>query len=144
MKNEKLILFFLAMGFLFLVVETRHSHAGIWAQHPTAYIPVASTALGFLICLGGIFASKKVAPVLGALLIACAAVGGLGVYYHTEGDFTKLESMISSNVRQERVLRSSGELGGMFGERPLLAPLSITGLSMVGAICLFGTKRKSS
>lgn len=142
MKNDKLILFFVAMGFLFLVVETRYNHAGVWATHPTAYIPVITTGLGFLLCLLGIAVGKKGATAIAAILLLCSCVGFLGVYYHTEGDVTRLKDMLTSNTREERVLRSQGDLGGAFGERPLLAPMSITGLSMVGAICLFGAKRK--
>lgn len=142
MKNDKLILFFVATGFLFLLVETRYNHAGVWATHPTAYIPVVATGLGALLCLIGMVVGKKGATAIASLLVLCSVVGLLGVYYHTEGDVNRLQAMLTSNTREERVLRSQGELGGAFGERPLLAPMSITGLSLVGAICLFGTKRK--
>lgn len=144
MKKENLILIIVAMGFLFLVMETRHSHAGTWGNHPTAYIPPVACGLGFIACLAGLAAEKKLATFLGWFMIVISSVGPLGVFYHTEGDVAQLQSMLNSNVREERLLRQDNKLGGPFEERPLLAPMSITGLSLIGGILILGNRRRTS
>jgi hypothetical protein len=136
MKKDKFILAIVTFGFLFLTIETRHSHAGAWTSVPTAYIAPIACALAFLIGLGGLVAQGKFANILGVLMILISGVGAAGVYFHTRGDFSQLERLLSSNYRQEKVLRSQDHLGGIFDERPLIAPLSISGLSLVAAICL--------
>lgn len=143
MKKENLILVVIALGFLFLVLETRHSHAGTWSNHPTAYIPVAACGLGFLICLAGLAAEKKLATALGFIMIGLSAVGPLGVFYHTKGDFQQLQTMLTSNVREERLLRQDNQMGGPFAEKPLLAPMSISGLALISGILILGNRRKS-
>lgn len=140
MTKDKLILLIVAIGFLFLVVETRHSHAGVWMQDPKAYIPVVSCSIGFLACLAGLAAEKKLSTFLGWFMILLSGIGVLGVYFHTDGDFTKLQTMLTSNIRQERLADNYS----IFTERPLLAPMSISGLSMVAGISILGNRRRSS
>lgn len=140
MTKDKLILLIIAMGFLFLVVETRHSHAGVWTQEPLAYIPVVACGIGFLACLAGLAAEKKLAVFLGWFLILLSSVGALGVYFHTKGDLTKLQSMLTTNIRQERLADDYS----IFTERPLLAPMSISGLSLVAGIAILGNRRRGS
>lgn len=140
MSKDKFILLIVAMGFLFLVIETRHSHAGIWMQDAKAYIPVISCGLGFLICLAGLAAEKKLATFLGWAMILLSSVGILGVYFHTDGDVSKLQLMLNSNIRQERLADNYS----IFSERPLLAPMSISGLSLVAGISILGNRRRGS
>lgn len=144
MSKDKFVLFIVAMGFLFLVAETRYAHGGVWMQEPKAYIPVITCGIGFVCCLAGLAAGKKFATLLACCLFALGAVGPLGVYFHTKGDLNQLQSMLTSNTRQERLDRSDGKLGGIFNERPLLAPMSISGLAMVAGISVLGNRRRSS
>ncbi len=141
MKSEKLILLLVALGFLGLFVEIRYSHGGILAQTPSTYIPLAATALGFLAALAGMAAEKKLATICGVVMILVSLTGPGGIFFHTEGKFDRLGDTLKSNTRQERLARANGQYGGPFEERPLLAPLSITGLALIGAICLLGSKR---
>lgn len=140
MSKDKFILLIVALGFLFLVIETRHSHAGVWSQDPKAYIPVISCGLGFFVCLAGLAAEKKLATVLGWVMIVLSSVGALGVYFHTDGDLSKLQSMLTTNIREERLTENYS----IFTERPLLAPMSISGLSLVAGISILGNRRRSS
>jgi hypothetical protein len=144
MSKDKLILLIVALGFLFLVAETRYAHAGVWVQEPKAYIPIITCSIAFVFCLAGLAAEKKLATLLGWLLLSMSAIGPLGVYFHTKGDFTQLQTMLTSNTRIERVDRSSGKLGGIFNERPLLAPMSISGLALVAGVSILGNRRRSS
>lgn len=144
MSKDKLILLIVALGFLFLVAETRYAHAGVWIQEPKAYIPLITCGAGFICCLAGLAAEKKLATFLGWFLIILSAVGPLGVYFHTKGDVTQLQSMLTANTRQERLDRSDGMYGGPFNERPLLAPMSITGLAMIAGVSILGSRRRGS
>ncbi len=144
MSKDKFILLIIALGFLFLVAETRYAHAGVWMQEPKAYIPMITCGIGFVCCLAGLAAEKKLAMFLGWLLLILSLVGPLGVYFHTKGDFNQLQLMLTSNTRQERLDRSDGKYGGIFNERPLLAPMSISGLAMVAGISILGNRRRSS
>ncbi|MFM9873639.1 MAG: hypothetical protein ACKVQS_09275 [Fimbriimonadaceae bacterium] len=144
MSKDKLVLLIVALGFLFLVAEARYAHAGIWMQEPKAYIPIVTCGIGFVCCLAGLAAEKRLATFLGWFLLALSSVGPLGVYFHTKGDLNQLQSMLTSNTRQERLDRSDGKLGGIFNERPLLAPMSISGLAMVAGISILGNRRRSS
>lgn len=144
MSKDKLVLLIIALGFMFLVAETRYAHAGVWMQEPKAYIPVVSCGIGFICCLAGLAAEKKLATFLGWFLLALSVVGPLGVYFHVKGDFTQLQSMLTSNTRLERLERSDGKLGGFFAERPLLAPMSVSGLAMVAGISILGNRRRGS
>lgn len=138
MNKDKFILLTVALGFLFLIVETRHAHAGVWMQDPKAMISPIACSVGFVCCLAGLAAEKKLATALGWILLALSSVGALGVWFHTDGDLSKLQTLLTSSVRQERLDHD----GQFFGERPFLAPMSITGLAIVGATVVLSGRRK--
>ncbi|MDI9641181.1 hypothetical protein QPK87_05850 [Kamptonema cortianum] len=138
MKKDRIVLFLLAAAFATLAVELKYFHAGIWQQKPVAWIPVVTTVLAFLACLVGMAADKKLSKFLGWVLVVCSLSGLGGVYFHTEGDFKKVEKVISSNYRQDFAEKMMKE--DLTPDRPLLAPLSLTGLCVLGAVVLLGRK----
>lgn len=138
MNKDKFILLTVALGFLFLVIETRHAHAGLWKQDPKAYISPIACGIGFICCLAGLAAEKKLATILGWILVLLSSVGALGVWFHTQGDLAKLQTLLTSNVRQERLDHD----GQFYDERPLLAPMSISGLAIVGATVILANRKK--
>lgn len=146
MKRDKLMLLLLAGAFGTLVIELRYYHAGVWGEHPTAYIPVITCGVAMLCCLGGLAAEKKLATMLGIVLLVCSCAGFAGVYFHTEGKLGEVATLFRGSQRQDQISRrmSGGDRERFEAAehgRPLLAPLSITGLSLLAGILLLGQKR---
>lgn len=148
MNRDKFLLLLLVLAFATLTIELRYMHAGVWSEHWQAYIPVATCAVAFLCCLGALAADRKLATVLGWVLLLCSLSGFAGVYFHTEGDLGQVGTVFQGSYRGDKIARAMDDGDDEkrereSGERPLLAPLSIAGLSLMGAVLAFSQKRKA-
>lgn len=130
------VVLFSALGFLTLVAElllTTHTE-GIQVLAPLA------AATGALAALAGLWL-KAARPWAIGLLLALMGVGLLGFFQHIE------ESVEAHTPAQVRLVDEDGEAYPMYprvgkgeGEEtlpPPLAPLSISGLGLLGALALY-------
>ncbi|MCB0826352.1 MAG: hypothetical protein KDC26_09195 [Armatimonadetes bacterium] len=136
MKTNKLLLFILAGAFLTMGIEVRYFHAGITPYKPVAWTPIITAALGFLICLVGMFVGKKASKGLGVTMLLLSLSGLAGFYFHHGGDFSHLVHLIQDDYSQV-LLEKNG-----YPAPPELAPLSFTGLSVMAGILLLSPQNK--
>lgn len=146
MKKDRLLLLLVAFGFLALTIETRYAHAGAWEENALAMAAPITCAIAFLACLVGVAAEKKLATFTGVVLVACAIAGAFGVLLHTGNDLGKLQTLVSSNSREQRLALSLDpkKQGQLIEERPYAAPLSVTGLALLGAAILLVPRKGNS
>lgn len=141
MKAAKWMLLMLAGSFAALLVELRYFHAGIWGQNPVAYIPVATCGVALVCCLAALAAERKLAVFLGWVLILCSLSGVAGVHFHSKSSYTSFEGLLQSNVRVDRLEKGMKDQQALYQSKPLVAPLSITGLALMAAILIFSQKK---
>lgn len=146
MKKDRLLLLLVAFGFLALTVETRYAHAGAWEENRLAMAAPLTCAVAFLACLVGVAAEKKLATFTGVILLVCAVSGVFGVLLHTRNDLGKLQTLINSNAREQRLALSLDPKNRekLIEERPYAAPLSVTGLALLGAAILLVPRKGNS
>lgn len=134
--KDRVLLILLAIAFLVLLVETRYIHAGIWAGDKFAMIPPITAALGFILCLVGLIRSAM--PYVGTIMFVLVAVGPVGYYFHNQDDLGGYEKLISSNLAEQRIERTLEFDGAVPDPPPALAPMSFSGLFLIGGmICVF-------
>ena len=135
----------LAAGFLLLAVEIRYEHRNELTDHPIAWVPIIFSAVAALLCFLAL-GNKAVVRNVAALVMACGViVGFLGLREHTFGDFSrtlKVLQPLGISVGEPQVRREEGEEGEEGRPRrrpegggpPVLAPLSMAGLGILGAV----------
>jgi len=127
----------LAAGFIILAIEIRYSHRFELAKHPIAWTPIVFSALAALMALLSIGKSQKVRQAAAFVFLLGIAVAGVGIVEHTN----------SNPVRTLRVLQPLGiqVAGANVDEdrmKPPLAPLSMAGLGVLGAILVWPSKKR--
>ncbi len=127
----------LAAGFIILAIEVRYSHRLELAKHPIAWTPIVFSALASLMSLLSISRSQKVRQAAAFVFLLGIAVAGVGMMEHTK----------NNPVRSLRVLQPLGiEVPGANVDadlmKPPLAPLSMAGLGVLGAILVWPSKKR--
>ena len=142
-----LLLFFVAGGFVMLVAElllTGHTK-GI------QLLAVGASVAGGVLALAGLFSRGKVGMVLVVAFLLLSITGLIGVMEHQEERGGEREATATTqlartnNTTNTRInfQRQPGfRRGGDSGAPPPLAPLSLAGLSLIGAVTLVGRKEK--
>ncbi len=139
-----LLLVFVSAGFLFLLAEL------LLAGHTEGIqlVAVAASVLGALSGFVGLFARGRLRYVLVVLFLLLSLTGIIGVIEHNEGRFEGKEAAAApvlvqadSGYTLTAYHADRGEDEGEEGERegeeaPPLAPLSLSGLSALGAVAL--------
>lgn len=135
----------LAMGFLVLMVEVRYEHRNELADHPIALVPIIFSAVAALMCFLAM-GNKAVIRYIAAIVMACGVVVGvLGLREHTFGDFSRSLKVLQPfgiSAGETQVRQGEGEEGEDWRPRrrpegggpPVLAPLSMAGLGILGAV----------
>lgn len=140
MTRDRILLLILAGAFLTLSVETRFYHAGVWENEPFAYVPPVTAILSFFLCLLAL--GKKYKKVAGILMAVLSLTGVAGLYFHTKFEAGAFDTLLRSNLREQRVEMITDNRGMAPDEPPVLAPLGYTGLLLVGSVvCLARNKR---
>ncbi|MFN3683096.1 MAG: hypothetical protein ACK41F_04075 [Fimbriimonadaceae bacterium] len=142
MRNAKLILILVALGFLTTLIEVRFLHRGVVREYAAAWIPTVSSAVAAtasLAALGGGLSRR----ISGGVLAVVALAGLLGVYYHTKfrpSAFLRLFEPSPTVARADdgHEREAEHEEEGDEEQPPALAPLGITGLALIGAAAAFG------
>jgi hypothetical protein len=140
-KKDQLLMFLLAIGFLAMTVELRYMHMAIAPQKPVAWIPIGVAALGFLGSFVGVFLEKKGAKAMGIFFLLLALSGPAGLYFHSYGKPETLVTIVETDLRSEVAARMAEGESSIIP--PHLAPLSLTGLFLMGAVVLLAGRGKS-
>lgn len=140
--RDRFLLFVLAFGFAVVALELNELHRFVVKYYQIAWLPIIFCWLAFLLCLIAGFAKKpKLRKWMGVPLLAGLVIGPVGFWNHIEGEFEHLEGLLVPAGRQ--VDPDDEEEEQYHGEdAPPLAPLSLTGLSLMGAmICLWDERK---
>ncbi len=124
----------LAGGFALLAVEVRYHHDLQLAKYPIAWTPIVYSGLAVLACLMALSHKHQMRTAMAIFLGLGVIVGGLGLREHTEGEPAKALM----------VLEPLGYKTGRAPEvgPPPLAPLSMAGLGLLGAILVWPKDRR--
>src|SRR5690606_4621819 len=105
------------------------------------WLPIGFSWLAFLLLLVAAFCKPKARKWLGAPLLAGLVIGPVGFWNHIEGEFENLEGLLVPAGRQ--VDPNDEEEEEYHGEdAPPLAPLSLTGLALLGVMICMWDERK--
>ena len=125
---NRMLIMFVAVGFLFLAIETILEHWNVFSQEPFAFVPVVCSIVGMLVSIAALVRwDERGIWLLHATLFVTFAVAAAGIYFHAEvGESEPLAAEQRAHEQREK-------------KPPLLAPLSFAGLAIVG---LLATSRK--
>lgn len=148
MKREQLVFLVIAGGFFTMAFEVRLLHRDVLSEHWQALIPIYFSFFGVLAGLAAALGSGVMRQFAALVFGIGCLVGLLGLYFHSEGDATKLaEPFLGSVVAQakddddeQKQERGNGEREG--GNAPALAPAGIAGLSAIGLILAWPKRRQ--
>lgn len=137
--QEKLILTILLMGFVTIFFEIRYEHRYLLedSSRSLAWIPVIASGMLAFASIVGYFPKKIARGFAMGIFALGAAVGAYGVFLHSGGQFTKIENLVL-HVKPVAVYDDTTAKQDTTGSPPLLAPMSIGGLSLVGLVTLAG------
>lgn len=125
---NRLLVLFVAGGFLFLLVDSILEHLDILSQDIMAYTPVVFSAIGCVLSVLVVARwGDRWIRILHAFLFVSFIVSAAGLYFHLEEEDE--EEMTAEKREHEEKEK----------DKPPLAPLSFAGLAMVG---LLATSRK--
>lgn len=125
---NRLLVLIVAVGFLFLAVETTLERWNVFSQEPFAFVPVVFSIVGLIGSIASLVQWREPRiRLLNVILFVSLAVGTVGLYLHSE-------VAESEPVTAEERAHEQKE-----SKPPPLAPLSFAGLAVVG---LLATSRK--
>jgi len=167
-KTSTILMLLLAGGFGMLVIEL------VWMGHTRGVqlIAIITAVVGTLLALVGAFARGRARPVVAGLLAALALVGLFGTFEHAEARAENANrrppfgantnnngNAVSTSGEQQQQPpqdqnRAQGQGQGQRGfpggfpgrgnQPPLLSPLSLSGLAIIGTVVLLGTCRENA
>lgn len=144
--RDKLILLVLAGGFLMLAVEIRYMHREVIADHWQGVIPLVFAPLAVVACGLAITGSRFGRWVCSLFMVLGVGVGALGAWLHSEGEAESFARLLTASItaranggEHEEEREVEGE-----GEPPVLAPLSLSGLSAIGLLVAFPIRARNS
>jgi uncharacterized membrane protein len=125
---NRMVVMFVAAGFLFLIADSILEHWDILGQELWAYIPIAFSVIGFLIStIAAVLWKERVIRILRMTLFVAFLISSAGLYFH-------IKEEDDEEITVEQLEHEQKEK-----DKPLLAPLSFAGLAVIG---LLGTSRK--
>ena len=126
---NRLLVLLASIGFAFLLADTTIEHWSMFNQELMVFIPLIFCVVGIMLGVFTVYIWKeKLIRWFQILLFISIIVGVAGVYFHIE-PFEE-----ETNLTAEEIEHEANEK-----EKPLLAPLSFSGLAFIG---LLGTMRK--
>jgi len=133
--KDRLLLVLLAGGFAMLFFDVRYEHRYMLLSggNIVPWIPVIASGVLVFACFLAMGKTVQMKTVAGTLFVLGALVGVLGVFQHTEGEMQKLTDVITQKMSRDKD-----------DHAPMIAPLSFTGLSSIGAVLVFAKPRRSS
>lgn len=143
MNKERWVLLALALGFATLVAEVRYLHRHVVNEYWQGYIPLAYGVLAIVACFLAMSASRTAKGVAAMVFALGLIVGGFGLYNHVDGDFSRLNSLVTLQPAPREIEEEGEEEGESSSERseakpeddpPAFAPMGIAGLALIGAI----------
>jgi hypothetical protein len=150
-RYHTLLMGFIGLGFVMLFLEL----IGYQHYEGLQLIGLSATVIGAVVAFLGIRASGKRRRMLGAIFLALSLAGLLGAWFHNE-DRLRGEQRTDGQFNQgqpprpeepgERAGPGPGGPGGQPGPGgprippPPLAPLSLSGFCLLGAVALFGRR----
>lgn len=116
-------------------------------------VAVGATIAGMILTLAALFVRERAAMAVAVMLIMLSATGVIGVYEHLErraGDGAEgAEAMVRLQPQQLAFQQDDGDAPDAAkpaddngGTPPPLAPLSLAGLSIMGAVTILAVSRK--
>lgn len=144
--NEKtrttLLFLVLAGGFATMAVEIRYLHRDVLGEEWQAAIPVVFSATAFVACVMALSPARWLRTVVAAVMACGVFFGGYGTLLHSNGEPAAFQRLITAAIVARADDDDDSERGSE-SEPPVLAPLGIAGLSMVGfLLALPGRKHK--
>lgn len=137
--RDRVILAVLFIGFLTLAVETRFEHRDVIQEKWQAWIPPVYSALAALASLVALPGKKGVRTVAAAVFFLGILVGGYGLYMHTGFDPAVFTKFLNPEARvMGSKLGPDGQPMQVFIQRPVVAPMSVTGLAAIGFLLTSG------
>lgn len=127
--RKDIALYLLLIGaFASLFLDIKYEHREVLGEMWQGYIPLVAAGVAILACLLAFSSSKTALRISALLFLLIALVGFVGVYYHTQ-----LRPYMFTRYFME--LASGQRYRGL--QRPTFAPLSFTGLGIVGLILVW-------
>lgn len=142
--RSKLILLVLAGGFLTMAVEVRYLHRNVLQEEWQAILPVIFCPLAALACGLALFGTQVARYFCAAVMALGTVVGLFGVLLHSEGEVEPFQRLLTASIvakangDDDRDRREGEEEGP-----PVLAPMSLTGLSVIGLLVALPGGRKN-
>lgn len=122
MQPLRLAFLILTAGFAMMLVEVRFVHMNLLREYPIAIVAVIASTLGLVASVLGLV---QKGAVFGKVLFGLVAVSGVvGFFKHIDGHPERIPGLLTGSYQME-----TAQLGAM---PPLLAPLSLSGLALVG------------
>lgn len=140
--RDKLILLVLAGGFLTLAVEVRYLHRNVLAENWQSIIPILFGPLAAFAC-GFALTGSRLSRWLCTLLMALGVgVGMLGTFLHSEGEVDPFARLLTASITARANGGEEERAEEAESEPPVLAPLSLSGLSAVGLLIVLPTRAR--
>lgn len=137
---EKLVVALLLAGLALLFIEVRFEHQAVLAKKWQAWIPLVYS--GLMVLLGPatlVFWNRGGKKLLAVAFCLAPIIGGIGFWFHSKGD----PWMAFCNVVKV-VCMMPGKIPLDVDGPPVLAPLALGGLGLVGVvICAAGLGSES-
>jgi hypothetical protein len=123
----RVLILILAGGFPGLMMDIRVEHVEAVREYSVAWLPIIYCGLMTIACSIALrFWNKTARFIMLPLFVIAFAIGGLGFYFHNQGD---LKKVIRSSVHawtDPHMNRSDGP--------PQVAPLAFAGLGAIGIL----------
>ncbi|MER3413300.1 MAG: hypothetical protein C4341_03505 [Armatimonadota bacterium] len=138
-KRDRLILLTLMGGFLMLALEARYLHRNVLNEEWQSVILPVFALLAVVACAFGLIASRLGRWVCSLFMLVGIGVGVYGAWLHSEGEVEPLTRLLTASItaRADGGEDEAREEAESEDEPPVLAPLSLSGLSAVGLIVAF-------
>ncbi|MCG9896072.1 MAG: hypothetical protein MH204_11420 [Fimbriimonadaceae bacterium] len=136
MKKDAWFLLIAVAGFAVFAVDIRFEHREVLAEHPVAWVPIVYCLLAVGACLFGLADRAAWKIPLMVFFGLGIGVGMFGVKEHLE-DQEQVPGMIASTL-------IGREVSGRRVEKPLIAPMGVSGLSLLALVAVTGGSRGRS
>lgn len=145
-RREQLVFLVLAMGFFTLAFEVRHLHRDVLHEQWQAFVPIYYAIAAILGSVAALTSSGLWRSFAAAVFGIGIVVGMAGLYFHSDGDATKLLRPFLGTVVAHAGNGDDDERRAGREEEsapPPLAPMGITGLASIGLILAWPNKKRN-
>jgi hypothetical protein len=123
-------------------------HREVISDHWQGVIPVVFAPLAVVACGLAITGSRFGRWICSLFMVLGVGVGALGTWLHSEGEVEPFKRLLTASItaranggeREQEVEREPEGEGGP----PVLAPLSLSGLSAIGLLVVFPSRTRTS